>query len=55
MPAQKHELKRNYIGLVGDESEKQGAAQARPDSGGPTRDYIGRLVAAMLERRGAAR
>jgi hypothetical protein len=28
MPAQKHELKRNYIGLVGDESEKQGAAPA---------------------------
>jgi hypothetical protein len=55
MPEQKHELKRNYIGRVGDESEKQGAARARPDSGGPTRDYIGRLVAAMLERRGVAR
>jgi hypothetical protein len=55
MPAQKREVKRNYIGLVGDESEQQCAAEARPKSGRPAKDYIGRLVAAMLERRGAAR
>jgi hypothetical protein len=55
MPAQKREVKRNYIGLVGDESEQQCAAEARPKSGRPAKDYIGRLVAAMLERRSAAR
>jgi len=48
-------LKRNYIGLVSDESEQQCAAEARPESGRPAKDYIGRLVAAMLERRGVAR
>jgi len=55
MPAQKREVKRNYIGLVSDESEQQCAAEAQPESGRPAKDYIGRLVAAMLERRSAAR
>ena len=55
MPAQKREVKRNYIGLVSDEIEQQCAVEARPESGRPAKDYIGRLVAAMLERRSAAR
>jgi hypothetical protein len=55
MPAQEREVKRNYIGLVNDESEQQSAADARPEPGRPAKDYIGRLVAAMLERRSAAR
>jgi hypothetical protein len=54
MPAQKRELKRNCIGIVSDEAEQQ-CAEARPESGCPAKDYIGRLVAAMPERRGAAR
>jgi hypothetical protein len=55
LPAQQRELKRNYIGLVSDETGQRCAAKARPESGRPTRDYIGRLVAAMLERRSEAR
>jgi hypothetical protein len=55
MPAQKRELNRNHIGLVSEEAQQQCAAEARPESGRPAKDYIGRLVAAMLERRGVAR
>jgi hypothetical protein len=47
MPAQKRELKRNYIGLVSDETD--------PQSGQPMKDYLRGLLAAVLERRGEAR
>ena len=32
MPAQKRELRRNYIGLVSDEGEQPCTAEARPES-----------------------
>jgi hypothetical protein len=53
MPAQKRELKRNYIGLISDEEE--GGATALPQSGRPMKDYFRGLLAAMLELRGATR
>jgi hypothetical protein len=55
MPAQKRELKRNYIGLVSDETDPQYAANARPQSRQPMKDYLRGLLAAVLERRGEAR
>jgi hypothetical protein len=55
MPAQKHELRKNYIGLVRDESEQPCTAEARPESGRPMKNNILGLVAAMLERRGGTR
>ena len=55
MPAQKRELKRNYIGLVSDEDDDQRAVETRPQSGRPMKDYIRGLLAVVLERRGATR
>ena len=55
MPAQKREIKRNYIGLVSDEAEQQLARNAPPLSGQPMKDFIRGLFAAMLERRSEAR
>jgi hypothetical protein len=40
MPAQKREIKRNYIGLVSDEAEQQLARNAPPLSSQPMKDFI---------------
>ena len=55
MPAQKRELKRNYIGLVSDEADQQYAAIPQSQSSQPMKNYLRSLLAAMLERRGEAR
>ena len=55
MPAQKRELKKNYIGLVSDEGEQQYAGRAQPQHCPPMKDYLRGLLIAMLERRGEAR
>ena len=55
MPAQKRELKRNYIGLVSDERDEQRAAEARPQSSRPMKDYLLGLLSAMLQPRSEPR
>ena len=51
MPAQKRELKRNYIGLISDEREEQRAAETRPEAGRPMKDYLLGLLTAVLQPR----
>ncbi len=55
MPAQKREMKRNYIGLVSDEPDRPHAPEAPPPSRRPMKDYLRDLLAAMFELRGDAR
>ena len=54
MPAQKRELKRNYIGLVSDEDDERRDAEM-PEASRPMKDYLLGLLAAMLELRGQPR
>jgi hypothetical protein len=55
MPAQKRDLKRNYIGLISDEDDERRAAPMRPEARRPTKDYLLGLLAAMLARRSRPR
>lgn len=55
MAAQKRELKRNYIGLIRDEREQQRAAETRPETGRPMKDYLLGLLAAILPPRSEPR
>ena|SRR5437667_6183098 len=54
MPAQKRELKRNYIGLVSDEDDERRATEM-PEASRPMKDYLLGLLAAVLELRGQPR
>jgi hypothetical protein len=54
MPAQKRELKRNYIGLVSDEDDERRAAEM-PEANRPMKEYLRGLLAAVLELRGQPR
>ena len=55
MPAQKHETRKNYIGLVTDETEESRAmTAARSVGAGRMSDYVRDLMAAMLKRGGQA-
>ena len=54
-PAQERELKKNYIGILSDNSEDQRAAESRPKSDHLMKDYLRDLMAAVLNRPGAAR
>ncbi len=50
MPAQRRELKRNYIGVVSDETEEQRAVELLPKSDRPAKKYLLGLMAAILHR-----
>ena len=55
MPAQKHEMRKNYIGLVADEAEESRAVNAaRSEDTGRMTDYVRDLMTAMLKRGGKA-
>jgi hypothetical protein len=55
MPAQKRELKRNYIGLVSDEDDDRRATPMQPLAHRPMKDYLLGLLATMLARRSQPR
>ena len=51
MPAQKHETRKNYIGLLADEADESHAvAAAKSEGHGRMSDYVRDLMAAMLKR-----
>jgi hypothetical protein len=55
MPAQKHETRKNYIGLLADEADEAHAVAASKSAGhGRMSDYVRDLMAAMLRRGGKA-
>ena len=55
MPAQKRELRKNYIGIVSDKTEEQRAVESLAKSDRVLKDYLRGLMAAVLNRGGGAR
>jgi hypothetical protein len=55
MPAQKRELRKNYIGILSDKIEEQRAIESPPKSDRLMKDYFLELMAVMLNRRGDVR
>jgi hypothetical protein len=55
MPAQKRELRKNYIGVVIDRIEEQRAAESQLKSDRLVKDYFLGLIAAVLNRQGDPR
>jgi hypothetical protein len=55
MPAQERESTKNYIGVLSDNIEEQRASESLPKSARLTKDYLLGLMAAVLNRPGAAR
>jgi hypothetical protein len=53
MPAQKRELRKNYIGIVRDQLEEQRADLPKL-SGRPATDYVLGLIASLFNRDAAA-
>jgi hypothetical protein len=50
MPAQQQELKKNYIGIVSDETEEQRAVELLPKPDRPAKQYLLGLMASVLHR-----
>jgi hypothetical protein len=55
MPAQKRELRKNYIGIVSDKTEEQRAVEPQAKSDRLLKDYLRGLLAAALNRDDDAR
>jgi hypothetical protein len=55
MPAQKRELRKNYIGVVSDKFDEQCAAELQGKSAHRVKDYLFRLMAVVLKGRGEIR
>lgn len=55
MPAQKRELRKNYIGVVSDKFDEQCAAELQAKSAHRVKDYLFRLMAVVLKGRGEIR
>jgi hypothetical protein len=55
MPAQKRELRKNYIRIVSDKTEEQRAVESLAESDRLLKDYLRGLMAAVLNRGGDAR
>jgi hypothetical protein len=55
MPAQKRELRKNYIGILSDKIEEQRAIESLPKSDRLMKDYFRELMAVILNRQGDAR
>jgi hypothetical protein len=52
MPVQKQELRRNYIGILGDGIDEQYTAEALAKSHHLMKDFFRDLIASVLIRRG---
>ena len=55
MPTQKRETRKNYIGLLSDETEEPRTTEVRPTAARHMRAYVLGLMAAMFNRRSEAR
>jgi hypothetical protein len=55
MPAQKRELRKNYIGIVSDKTEEQRAVKSLANSDRLLKNYLRGLLAAVLNRDDEAR
>jgi hypothetical protein len=55
MPAQRRDLRKNYIGIVDDRGAEQRAVESLATSGHFVREYLLALMAAVLKRRGETR
>jgi hypothetical protein len=55
MPAQKRELRTNYIGILSDKIEEQHTVESLAKSDRRIKDYLLGLMAAVLNHRGDAR